>query len=106
MGGGSGLSRAGEFAPHGRVVLAYCRQPPVVLSHLRLCRSLRLVVPAITHTGPGRTLVKALKLLMSAAVIGAVALAGQAYAQDKGLIGIAMPTKSSTRWISDGNELK
>jgi putative multiple sugar transport system substrate-binding protein len=50
--------------------------------------------------------VKALKLLMSAAVIGAVALAGQAYAQDKGLIGIAMPTKSSTRWISDGNELK
>ena len=49
---------------------------------------------------------KALKLLMSAAVIGAVALAGQAYAQDKGLIGIAMPTKSSTRWISDGDELK
>jgi putative multiple sugar transport system substrate-binding protein len=43
---------------------------------------------------------------MSAAVIGAVALAGQAYAQDKGLVGIAMPTKSSTRWISDGEELK
>ena len=27
-------------------------------------------------------------------------------AQDKGLIGIAMPTKSSLRWISDGDSLK
>ncbi len=26
-------------------------------------------------------------------------------AGDKGLIGIAMPTKSSTRWISDGNSM-
>ncbi|WP_193338087.1 multiple monosaccharide ABC transporter substrate-binding protein [Devosia beringensis] len=29
-----------------------------------------------------------------------------AFAQDKGAIGIAMPTQSSLRWISDGNELK
>ncbi|MCO5082744.1 MAG: sugar-binding protein [Rhizobiaceae bacterium] len=29
-----------------------------------------------------------------------------AFAQDKGLIGIAMPTKSSLRWISDGDSLK
>ena len=49
---------------------------------------------------------KALKLLVTAATVGAIALAGQAYAQDKGLIGIAMPTKSSLRWISDGDELK
>ena len=28
-----------------------------------------------------------------------------ANAQDKGTVGIAMPTKSSLRWISDGNEL-
>ncbi|KRA50530.1 multiple monosaccharide ABC transporter substrate-binding protein [Devosia sp. Root635] len=28
------------------------------------------------------------------------------FAQDKGAIGIAMPTQSSLRWISDGNELK
>ncbi|OAM78069.1 sugar ABC transporter substrate-binding protein [Devosia elaeis] len=27
-------------------------------------------------------------------------------AQDKGAVGIAMPTQSSLRWISDGNELK
>jgi len=30
---------------------------------------------------------------------------GNAYAQDKGTIGIAMPTKSSARWISDGNSM-
>jgi putative multiple sugar transport system substrate-binding protein len=50
--------------------------------------------------------VKALKLLMTAVTVGAIALAGQAFAQDKGAIGIAMPTQSSLRWISDGNELK
>lgn len=26
-------------------------------------------------------------------------------AEDKGLIGISMPTKSSTRWISDGESM-
>jgi putative multiple sugar transport system substrate-binding protein len=31
--------------------------------------------------------------------------AGPAQAQDKGTIGIAMPTKSSARWISDGNSM-
>ena len=36
---------------------------------------------------------------------GAVALTGVAEAADKGLIGISMPTKSSTRWISDGNSM-
>lgn len=49
---------------------------------------------------------KALKLLMTAVTVGAIALTGQAFAQDKGAIGIAMPTQSSLRWISDGNELK
>ncbi|MDT7523950.1 MAG: multiple monosaccharide ABC transporter substrate-binding protein [Rhodoferax sp.] len=28
-----------------------------------------------------------------------------ANAQDKGLVGVAMPTKSSTRWIADGNSM-
>jgi putative multiple sugar transport system substrate-binding protein len=50
--------------------------------------------------------VKALKLLMTAVTVGAIALTGQAFAQDKGAVGIAMPTQSSLRWISDGNELK
>ncbi|WP_055045492.1 multiple monosaccharide ABC transporter substrate-binding protein [Devosia sp. A16] len=49
---------------------------------------------------------KAFKLLMTAVAVGAIALAGQAFAQDKGAIGIAMPTKSSLRWISDGDSLK
>jgi putative multiple sugar transport system substrate-binding protein len=33
------------------------------------------------------------------------ALAGGAQAQDKGTIGISMPTKSSARWISDGDSM-
>ena len=49
---------------------------------------------------------KSLKLLLSAVALSAAALTGSAFAQDKGLIGIAMPTQSSLRWISDGNELK
>ena len=32
-------------------------------------------------------------------------LAGPAEAQDKGTIGIAMPTKSSARWIADGDNI-
>jgi putative multiple sugar transport system substrate-binding protein len=43
---------------------------------------------------------------MTAVTVGAIALSGQTFAQDKGKIGIAMPTQSSLRWISDGNELK
>ena len=33
------------------------------------------------------------------------AVAGTAQAQDKGTIGISMPTKSSARWIDDGNNM-
>jgi len=50
--------------------------------------------------------VKALKLLMTAVTVGAIALTGSVFAQDKGAVGIAMPTKSSLRWISDGDSLK
>ena len=44
----------------------------------------------------------ALKNLVAAAAVGVMAFTGAASAQDKGLIGISMPTKSSARWISDG----
>ncbi len=41
--------------------------------------------------------------------LGATALAlvtaSSAFAQDKGYVGIAMPTKSSARWIDDGNNM-
>jgi putative multiple sugar transport system substrate-binding protein len=41
-------------------------------------------------------------------LVGALALAAMTFtvqAQDKGTVGIAMPTKSSLRWISDGDAL-
>jgi putative multiple sugar transport system substrate-binding protein len=41
---------------------------------------------------------------LAAAVMG-LALPADASAQDKGTIGIAMPTKSSARWIADGNSM-
>ncbi|WP_407941193.1 multiple monosaccharide ABC transporter substrate-binding protein [Neoaquamicrobium microcysteis] len=46
-----------------------------------------------------------LKLAMGAAALGAMLLTSSAFAQDKGTVGIAMPTKSSARWISDGNSM-
>ena len=35
----------------------------------------------------------------------AVTAATSAFAQSKGTVGIAMPTKSSARWIDDGNNI-
>ncbi|MGE0500337.1 MAG: multiple monosaccharide ABC transporter substrate-binding protein [Rhizobiaceae bacterium] len=48
---------------------------------------------------------KIIKTLVAALAVGIGAMTMAAYAQDKGTVGIAMPTKSSLRWISDGNEL-
>jgi putative multiple sugar transport system substrate-binding protein len=45
------------------------------------------------------------KTLAATAALGLMALAGAAQAQDKGTIGIAMPTKSSARWIADGDNI-
>ena len=46
-----------------------------------------------------------LKTLLAGLVVGVGALAQPVLAQDKGTIGIAMPTKSSSRWISDGENM-
>ncbi|HUD31506.1 MAG TPA: multiple monosaccharide ABC transporter substrate-binding protein [Variovorax sp.] len=47
-----------------------------------------------------------LKTLVATATLAAVAaLAPLAQAQDKGLVGISMPTKSSARWIGDGDNM-
>ena len=54
----------------------------------------------------GRETLKIIKTLVAALAVGLGAMTIGAYAQDKGSVGIAMPTKSSLRWISDGNELK
>ena len=47
------------------------------------------------------------KTVAAAAALGLAVLAGTAEvrAQDKGTIGIAMPTKSSARWIADGDNI-
>jgi putative multiple sugar transport system substrate-binding protein len=45
------------------------------------------------------------KMLAVTAALGLMALGGAAQAQDKGTIGIAMPTKSSARWIADGDNM-
>src|ERR1700732_4018774 len=45
------------------------------------------------------------KTLTVAAALGLMALTGAAQAQEKGTIGIAMPTKSSARWIADGDNM-
>ncbi|QYO79114.1 sugar-binding protein [Devosia salina] len=52
--------------------------------------------------------VKVLKTIATLFATGALlaSAATGAFAQDKGQVGIAMPTQSSLRWISDGNELK
>jgi len=51
--------------------------------------------------------VKALKILLAAATISAVALAASAsFAADKGLVGVLMPNKTSQRWINDGDAVK
>jgi putative multiple sugar transport system substrate-binding protein len=44
-------------------------------------------------------------LLAGIAATGLLGVASLAQAQDKGPIGISMPTKSSARWIADGNNM-
>jgi putative multiple sugar transport system substrate-binding protein len=48
-----------------------------------------------------KLLTKALAAFATVAALGSAPV----FAQDKGLIGISMPTKSSSRWISDGNSM-
>jgi len=48
---------------------------------------------------------KLIRNLALAAAAVALFTAGAARAQDKGTIGVSMPTKSSARWISDGDSM-
>src|ERR1700746_2807197 len=48
---------------------------------------------------------KAFTAATAIGLLALAALAGSAQAQDKGSVGIAMPTKSSARWIDDGNNM-
>jgi len=46
-----------------------------------------------------------LKALAAGLALGFSLVAPMAHAQDKGTVGVAMPTKTSTRWVSDGNSM-
>jgi putative multiple sugar transport system substrate-binding protein len=48
---------------------------------------------------------KALRSFLAALALAALALAPAAQAQQKGTVGVSMPTKSSARWIDDGNNM-
>ncbi len=48
---------------------------------------------------------KTVKLIIAGMLLGGVAVAPYAAAQTKGPIGISMPTKSSMRWIADGDNM-
>jgi putative multiple sugar transport system substrate-binding protein len=44
--------------------------------------------------------------LLAAAALSVAAFVAPSYAADKGAVGISMPTKTSTRWISDGETME
>jgi len=46
-----------------------------------------------------------MKSLLAAVALSAMTFAGSALAQDKGTVGVSMPTKSSARWIADGDNM-
>ena len=49
---------------------------------------------------------KIIKALVGALALGLATMTYGAYAQDKGLVGVLMPTKTSQRWINDGDAVK
>ena len=53
-----------------------------------------------------RTTVKIMRSLVAALALGLAAMSYAAQAQDKGLVGVLMPTKTSQRWINDGDAVK
>jgi putative multiple sugar transport system substrate-binding protein len=49
--------------------------------------------------------VKLIKTMVAMMAIGMAGFIGSAHAQDKGTVGVSMPTKSSARWIADGDNM-
>ncbi|MBN8892641.1 MAG: sugar ABC transporter substrate-binding protein [Rhodospirillales bacterium 70-18] len=49
---------------------------------------------------------KRINAIMAGLAVCLLLLTGQAQAQNKGLVGISMPTKSSARWIADGDNMR
>ncbi len=57
------------------------------------------------HTGMNRRTSLARTLLVAGATTLSLLAGAGARAEDKGLVGISMPTKSSARWIADGENM-
>ncbi|MEY3686979.1 MAG: Multiple sugar-binding periplasmic protein SbpA, partial [Actinomycetota bacterium] len=70
--------------------------------------SAHLELLIFVHPRKGTQLIKKLTTVVAVAAMAVTGLlvASPAQAAGKGLIGVAMPTQSSTRWISDGNSIK
>lgn len=49
---------------------------------------------------------KMITSLLAAAALSVASFVAPSFAQDKGMVGISMPTKTSTRWISDGETME
>jgi putative multiple sugar transport system substrate-binding protein len=61
----------------------------------------------IGQRAQGRDLsMKMITSLLAAAAISVASFVAPSFAQDKGMVGISMPTKTSTRWISDGETME
>jgi putative multiple sugar transport system substrate-binding protein len=62
------------------------------------------VMHQLKRETPGDNM-KSLKLITATLALALCATAPYANAEDKGVVGISMPTKSSSRWISDGQSM-
>src|SRR3569833_4349902 len=100
------LGWAGERrVPRAHRAAPWCKAPRFPTTSTQVA-GLRRFAGHNTHRS-GRTHVKLSKLILSAVVVSAVALSSAVtYAADKGLIGVLMPTKTSQRWINDGDAVK
>ena len=63
----------------------------------RVCPGSRFMTPKLK--------MKSFKYGLMTLALGLMSLSPQAFADDKGTIGISMPTKSSARWIADGDNI-
>ncbi|PWJ91121.1 monosaccharide ABC transporter substrate-binding protein (CUT2 family) [Mesorhizobium loti] len=72
----------------------------------RFCTIARPATPGCRVHQPGRVKVKIIKTLAAVAALGVAAMTYSAHAADKGLVGVLMPTKTSQRWINDGDAVK
>ncbi len=72
----------------------------------RFCTIARPATPGVPRPSTRESYVKIIKTLAAVAALGIAAMTYSAHAADKGLVGVLMPTKTSQRWINDGDAVK